>query len=145
VLESFSIQDQLRNWRDLLARELFESIPQWQKREYIHTAEWEVKFPSTLLASTISLQGFFGLSNLADKLDLKSVLNLELMELGIQESLIVKSGNWFKYGDKKWQGVSNEKKFCAGNTDIKNELLEKCYDSTLISQLQRHLLHFYQM
>jgi hypothetical protein len=145
TLESFSIQGQLREWRDLLARELFESAPEWQNRQYIHTAEWEVKFPSTLLASTIALQGFFGLFRFAQQVDLQPELNLELMELSIKKGLITKSGNWYRYGEFKWQGVRNESQFCAGNQDIRNELLESCYDAELMYQIQRQLISLYQV
>lgn len=145
VMRKFCIQEQLRDWRDLLARELFESVPEWRNREYIHTAEWEVRFPSTLLASTIALQGFFGLFRFAQQVDLQPELNLELMELGSGKGLVTKSGNWYHYKGSKWQGVTNQAKFCAGDPDIKNYLLENCYDATLMSQIQRQLLSLYQV
>lgn len=145
VIASLDLQKQLKTWRDLMARQLFELVPQWQDRHYIHTAEWEHQFPSSLLASAISLQGFFGTPDFLINSGIQAGLNLELMQRAQKKGLVTRKGNWYHYQGLKWQGHTNEEKFCAGNDDIKNELLIACYDTYVLNQLRDLRLSFWSI
>jgi hypothetical protein len=142
VSDLFKLQRNLANWSDLLARQLFETVAEWQKRQFIHTAEWEHKLPSSLLASAISLQGFMGEHDFIKKLGIQPKLNLELLELAQKKGLVTKEGKWFKYQSVKWQGYVKDDKFCAGDKGVKRELISLCYDLATQTQMKKSELIF---
>ena len=50
----------------------------------------------------------------------------ELIELGVQNNIIEKTGAWFSYGDMKiGQGKENSKKYLLDNPDIYSEIIKK--------------------
>ena len=50
----------------------------------------------------------------------------EIIDLGVKEGIIEKSGAWFSYGDMKiGQGRENSKQFLKDNQDIRMEIIDK--------------------
>ena len=50
----------------------------------------------------------------------------ELLDIGIEEKIIEKSGSWFSYGDMRLgQGRENAKNFIKENTDLSSEIESK--------------------
>jgi hypothetical protein len=64
VNKSVAISD----WGLLQARELFESVPQWAKEDYVPLEVWQKKFPASKEKSLAALQKYYGVKKLTDML-----------------------------------------------------------------------------
>jgi hypothetical protein len=64
VNKSVAISD----WGLLQARELFESVPQWAKEDYVPLEVWQKKFKASKEKSLDALQKYYGVKTLADLL-----------------------------------------------------------------------------
>jgi hypothetical protein len=58
----------LSDWGLLQARELFESVPQWAKEDYVPLEVWQKKFPASKEKSLAALEKYYGVKKLADLL-----------------------------------------------------------------------------
>ena len=54
----------------------------------------------------------------------------ELLDMGVKEGIVKKSGSWFTYGDGRLgQGRDNAKKFLKDNAEVANEIEQKIRES----------------
>lgn len=57
-------------------------------------------------------------------------LNGDLIDMGVTEGIVEKSGSWFSYGDiRLGQGRENAKRFLADNPDVKQEIHRKILET----------------
>jgi hypothetical protein len=64
IAKSVSISD----WGLLQARELFESVPEWDKEDHIPIAVWQKKFKASKEKSLVAFEKYYGVNKLTDLL-----------------------------------------------------------------------------
>jgi recombination protein RecA len=57
----------------------------------------------------------------------------DLIDLGIEDKFIEKSGAWMTYGSHRWQGRENAKQFLRDNPDVIEELSQKILEKRGLS------------
>src|SRR5215207_10190276 len=58
-----------------------------------------------------------------------------LLDIGIENGVIQKSGAWFAYGDERLgQGRENAKQFLKENAEVRERILEDIYDKLGLSR-----------
>jgi recombination protein RecA len=60
-----------------------------------------------------------------------------LLDVGIEQEVVQKSGAWFAYGDERLgQGRENSKKFLKENDDVRERILNEIYDKLGLDRTQ---------
>ena len=60
--------ESLSDWGKLRARELFESVPEWEQKKFIAVEDWQKKFKSDRKSSLEALRLYYGVKHLSDLL-----------------------------------------------------------------------------